>query len=70
MTRRVVITGYGAVSCLGSDVETLWNNIKASKSGIKKVEFEGYEGINSKIDGCYNSILAPKMVLDIKNVRK
>ena len=40
MTRRVVITGYGLVSCLRSDVETLWNNIKFSKSRIKKVEFE------------------------------
>lgn len=69
MTRRVVITGYGTVSCLGSDVETLWNNIKASKSGIKKVEFEGYEGINSKIGG-YVEGFFPENYFDKKELGK
>ena len=49
--RRVVITGYGAISPLGNDVETLWSNIKAAKSGIKKINFTGYEEINTKIGG-------------------
>ncbi len=31
--RRVVITGLGLVTPLGSDVETTWSNILASKSG-------------------------------------
>lgn len=31
--RRVVVTGLGMVSPLGSDVETSWKNILASKSG-------------------------------------
>ena len=31
--RRVVVTGLGMVSPLGSDVETTWKNILASKSG-------------------------------------
>ncbi|HYZ47442.1 MAG TPA: beta-ketoacyl-ACP synthase II [Sphingomonas sp.] len=31
--RRVVVTGIGLVTPLGSDVETSWANIKASKSG-------------------------------------
>ena len=32
--RRVVITGLGIVSPLGSDIETAWANILAGKSGI------------------------------------
>lgn len=32
--RRVVVTGVGAVTPLGNDVDTLWNNIKDNKSGI------------------------------------
>ena len=31
--RRVVVTGVGLVTPLGSDVETVWANILASKSG-------------------------------------
>ena len=31
--RRVVITGMGAVTPLGNDVETTWQNLVAGKSG-------------------------------------
>lgn len=32
--RRVVITGLGAISPVGNDVETMWENIAAGNSGI------------------------------------
>ncbi|RNF38469.1 beta-ketoacyl-ACP synthase II [Planococcus salinus] len=32
--RRVVITGIGAVTPLGNDIETTWNAVKEGKSGI------------------------------------
>ncbi|MEO2068116.1 MAG: beta-ketoacyl synthase N-terminal-like domain-containing protein, partial [Desulfurobacteriaceae bacterium] len=35
--RRVVITGIGVVSPVGSDVKTFWENITAGKSGIGKI---------------------------------
>lgn len=31
--RRVVITGLGAITPLGNDVDTFWNNLRAGKSG-------------------------------------
>jgi 3-oxoacyl-[acyl-carrier-protein] synthase II len=37
MRRRVVITGMGCISPLGNDVETLWNNLLAGKSGIGRI---------------------------------
>ncbi len=43
--RRVVITGLGMVTPLGSDVETVWASILASKSGagrITRFDPEGY----------------------------
>jgi 3-oxoacyl-[acyl-carrier-protein] synthase II len=69
MNRRVVITGYGAITPLGNDVETLWSNIKNSKSGIKKIEFEGYEGINTKIGGRIDDF-SPEDYLDKKELSK
>jgi 3-oxoacyl-[acyl-carrier-protein] synthase II len=34
MQNRVVITGLGCISPLGNDVPTMWENIKAGKSGV------------------------------------
>src|SRR5881392_3199620 len=36
--RRVVITGMGAITPLGNDVETFWSNLKNGVSGIRKIE--------------------------------
>ena len=35
--RRVVVTGLGMVTPLGADVETVWANIKASRSGATAI---------------------------------
>ncbi|MFL6583108.1 MAG: beta-ketoacyl-ACP synthase II [Chthoniobacterales bacterium] len=35
--RRVVITGLGAITPLGNDVETFWNNLKNGVSGIRRI---------------------------------
>ena len=32
--RRVVITGMGAVTPIGNNVETFWKNVKEGKNGI------------------------------------
>lgn len=69
MYRRVVVTGYGAVTPLGNDVETFWNNIKLGKSGIRKVEFEGYDEIPTKIGGCIEDF-NPSEYFDQKELGK
>ena len=40
--RRVVITGIGAVTPLGLDVESSWRGIREGRSGVSCVE--GFEG--------------------------
>lgn len=37
MKRRVVVTGMGVVSPLGSDLETFWNNLSSGVSGVGPV---------------------------------
>ena len=34
MEKRVVITGLGAVTPIGNDVESFWTSLKAGKCGI------------------------------------
>jgi len=38
LKHRVVVTGMGVVTALGSDLETFWNNLAAGKSGITRIE--------------------------------
>jgi 3-oxoacyl-[acyl-carrier-protein] synthase II len=38
MKRRVVITGMGVLTSLGSDLHTFWSNLTQGKSGVKRIE--------------------------------
>ncbi len=45
--KRVVITGMGVISPVGNDVNTFWENLKAGKCGITRLE--GFEEYNLPI---------------------
>src|ERR1044071_4388705 len=49
--RRVVITGLGAVTPIGNDVETFWSNLKNGVSGIRLVEAFDTKEHDCKIAG-------------------
>jgi 3-oxoacyl-[acyl-carrier-protein] synthase II len=36
-SRRVAVTGLGVISPIGSDVETMWRNLVAGTSGLKRI---------------------------------
>ena len=38
MTKRVVITGLGAVTPLGNNVDEFWDGLKNGKNGISLIE--------------------------------
>lgn len=51
MSRRVVITGLGAVTPLGTGVEKFWEGIKENKIGFSMIEHFDTERIGVKICG-------------------
>ncbi|WP_080848660.1 beta-ketoacyl-ACP synthase II [Cytobacillus gottheilii] len=69
MNRRVVVTGYGSISPLGNDTETLWNHVIGAKSGISKIEFEGYEDIRTKVAGLIKDF-SPNLYFEKKEMNK
>jgi 3-oxoacyl-[acyl-carrier-protein] synthase II len=49
--RRVVITGLGAVTPIGNNVETFWSNLKNGVSGIGKIQGFDTTGYDCQIAG-------------------
>ncbi len=52
--RRVVITGIGPVTCIGTGKDEFWNSLKTGKSGIKRLlgaDTEEWQGIDVQIGG-------------------
>lgn len=49
MERRVVITGMGAITPIGNDVDTFWNNAKSGKLGIDFITLIDQDLIDVKI---------------------
>ena len=51
MSRRVVITGIGAVTPIGNNVDEFWSNSKAGKLGIDFIKSIDTENLDVKIAG-------------------
>lgn len=51
MKRRVVVTGIGAISPIGNDATTMWNNAKIGTNGIDFIKGFSTEGNAIKIGG-------------------
>ena len=49
MERRVVITGLGAITPIGNNVEEFWNGIKEGKCGIDKITHFDTENFKVKL---------------------
>ena len=47
--RRVVVTGLGTVTSLGSAVDELWQNLQSGRSGVSQIERVDVSDISSKI---------------------
>ncbi len=67
--RRVVVTGTGMLSPLGSDVTQNWKAVQASESGISQIERFDTEGFSSRIGGAVRNLNAEDY-LPAKELRK
>lgn len=73
--KRVVITGMGIVSPVGTGVEYAWKNILAGKSGVKKIDSFDVSDLASQIAGLPESgtdvgQFNPDSVVDAREQRK
>jgi 3-oxoacyl-[acyl-carrier-protein] synthase II len=67
--RRVVVTGLGAVTPLGNDVETSWNELLAGKSGA--AEITQFDHADYKVHfACEVKDLDPTVWIDRKEARR
>ncbi|WP_045519756.1 beta-ketoacyl-ACP synthase II [Neobacillus niacini] len=67
--RRVVVTGVGAVTPLGNDVETTWKGIIEGKSGIGPLTRVNAEEYPAKVAAQINDF-NPESFMDRKDARK
>lgn len=67
--RRVVITGLGAVTPLGSDVPTTWRRLVAGGSGVRRIEAFDPSRVQSQMAGEVVDFDASS-VLDRKEIRR
>jgi len=48
---RVVITGMGAITCLGNSVDEFWTGLKNGQSGIREISLVSPTGFSCKVSG-------------------
>ncbi len=68
-TRRVVVTGLGAVTPVGNSVDESWKNILAGKSGAATVDFFDVSDFNTKFTASVKGFDA-KDYMSAKDARK
>lgn len=69
MKKRVVITGIGAVTPLGNDVRTTWENIKSGVSGIAPLTRINSEQFQVKVAGEVKNFSTDEYI-DFKEARR
>ena len=67
--RRVVITGLGAVTPLGLDLQTTWQNLTAGKSGVAEIQGFDASDQTSRIAGEVRGF-DPESIVPKKNLRR
>ena len=67
--RRVVVTGLGALTPIGNNIEDFWTNLKAGKSGAAETTSFNTEKFKAKF-ACELKGFDPKEHFDVKELRK
>ncbi|MCM1091963.1 MAG: beta-ketoacyl-ACP synthase II [Muribaculum sp.] len=69
MKRRVVVTGLGAVTPIGNDVDSFWSAVKEGKVGIDKITKFDTEGYKAKLAAEVKDF-GPGKYLDARSARR
>jgi 3-oxoacyl-[acyl-carrier-protein] synthase II len=69
LNRRIVITGVGAISPLGLDMDTTWINLLAGKSGVRRINSFNTDDLNTKIAATVEGF-DPMLYLEYKEARR
>ena len=69
MSRRVVVTGIGAVTPVGNDIPTMWKNMLDGVCGIDTITKFDTEGLAVKIAGEVKDF-EPTTVIEKRDIRK
>jgi 3-oxoacyl-[acyl-carrier-protein] synthase II len=69
MKKRVVVTGFGVMHSLGTDIKTFWNEIKAGKSGIKTITKFDTTDFSTKVGAQIDNFDAT-LYIDKKEVKR
>ena len=68
--RRVVVTGLGTINPLGNTVETSWNSLINSKSGISKITKFEVDDYPCKIAGSIDDSKINDEIVKFKRSKK
>ena len=68
--RKVVVTGLGLLTSIGSNVRDSWNNLISCKSGIKKITTFDTNDLPCKIAGFISHDPNDEIFLDLKKIFK
>src|SRR5947209_6386783 len=68
--RRVVITGLGAITPIGNDVETFWSNLKNGISGVRRIQAFDTTGYDCQIAGAVQDFDPKPFFRNPKDVRR
>ncbi len=68
--RRVVVTGLGTINPLGNTVDSSWNALNCSKSGISKISKFQVDGLTCKIAGTIDDSKINEEIVSQRDRRK
>ena len=68
--RRVVVTGLGTINPLGNSVESSWQALVNSKSGIKTIDTFNTEGYPCKIAATVDNSFFDDNIVSVRDLRK
>ena len=68
--RRVVVTGLGTINPLGNSVESSWEDLVNSKSGIKTIDTFNTEGYPCKIAATVDDSFIDENIVSARDLRK